>query len=116
MSLALFISVANVDAKAEVTVGGNVKASVLFSAIPSDYFSVHIANTYNYPVYDYGQLILSLDATPGNSMDIQVKNIDGKTATTDTSKSLPAWIHWTVTTMDCWILGKLMGIKLRAER
>jgi len=80
----LLIAVANIDAKAEVKINGTVQQSFLYSAIPSDYFPAHIGNTYGYPIYHYGQLLVGLSGPYiGSTIQIRVTNIDGLTAQTN---------------------------------
>ena len=81
MSLILYIAVANVDAQAVVKIHDVVKESLLYAAIPSDYFPNHDARTYKYPVYHYGQLIASLGEQMGSTVSIEMTNIDGLTDT-----------------------------------
>ncbi len=87
--LFLLLSVANVDAKAVVTVNGTDQTSVLYSAIASDYFNTRAASTFNYPVYHYGGLLVFLtDQTLGSTLNISVRNTDG--LTNNTTYTLPA--------------------------
>ena len=88
ITMLLYISVANVDATALVSIDGKPHESFLYSAITSDYFSHHQANTYKYPIYHYGQLITNLTEQFGKSVTITVQNTDGATATS--TFNLPA--------------------------
>ena len=73
----LLLSIANVDARAQVSVDGQPRQAVLYSAIAGDYFNSHPAATYAYPVYHYGGLLvwLPLQKT-GSTLHISVENTD----------------------------------------
>ncbi|MCC6460203.1 MAG: hypothetical protein IT260_07015 [Saprospiraceae bacterium] len=73
----LLLSVANVDARATVSVDGQSRPAVLYTAIAGDYFNTHRAATYAYPVYHYGGLLVRLtQQKPGSTLHIAVENTD----------------------------------------
>lgn len=82
--LFLFISAANADARAIVTVNGILRPSVLYSAISSDFFNEHDAATFDYPVYHYaGLLVYVTGCTLGSTLQIGVQNTDNQRAVTN---------------------------------
>jgi hypothetical protein len=89
IDLQLAISAANIDPDAvvevrqdETTSSLSPVSSVFYSAITSEYFNHHNAQTFRYPVFHYGMLIASVpNQSYGSRLIVKITNRNGKLAT-----------------------------------